>query len=434
MKTILTVLVGLLICIATPLFSQNETEIKVDGLLIPRVDRNTVSSPSLGQLIFDTTTDRFWFYDGSQWLEVDNVDDLDSDPTNEIELPSGGNNGDVLSTDGMSNYNWISPNSLSIDQLSDSDGDTKVQVEESLDDDQIRFDIMGNESVIFKENPYSILMIDIAMSSYNRNLHIGQNAGENNANGYDNMFIGQYAGQNNIGGDRNIFIGNDSGLSNSSGQLNCFVGFETGVFGTSSSQNTFIGSQAGKNNTGNNNSFIGHKAGFSNTTGNNNTFVGRYSGYTNQNGYNNTFVGLQSGIDNFSGINNCFIGRDAGRSNTIGDYNTCIGSFSGNEILSGDKNVCIGYYAGPTSVNNNVSNKLYIDIEESDTPLIYGEFDNDLVKINGQIHISETLKLEPLSTAPTCDASNEGMMYYNSTSQTLNICKGASGWKEIQTN
>ncbi|MEH6771834.1 MAG: hypothetical protein V7692_15245, partial [Maribacter arcticus] len=39
-----------------------------------------------------------------------NVDDADSDPNNEIELPSGGNNGQVLSTNGAGFYTWVDSN------------------------------------------------------------------------------------------------------------------------------------------------------------------------------------------------------------------------------------------------------------------------------------------------------------------------------------
>lgn len=37
----------------------------------------------------------------------DDVDDADADPANEIELPVGGNNAQVLSTDGTGNYSWV---------------------------------------------------------------------------------------------------------------------------------------------------------------------------------------------------------------------------------------------------------------------------------------------------------------------------------------
>ena len=63
---------------------------------------------------------------GDQMVVVDNDgdlnvqaipgDDADADPTNEIELPTGGNNGDVLTTDGSGNYNWVT-------DANDSDAD-----------------------------------------------------------------------------------------------------------------------------------------------------------------------------------------------------------------------------------------------------------------------------------------------------------------------
>ncbi len=44
----------------------------------------------------------------------DLVDDADSDPTNEIELPTGGTNGQILETDGSGKYTWV-------DQTTDTD-------------------------------------------------------------------------------------------------------------------------------------------------------------------------------------------------------------------------------------------------------------------------------------------------------------------------
>jgi hypothetical protein len=48
-------------------------------------------------------------------------------------------------------------------------------------------------------------------------------------------------------------------------------------------------------------------------------------------------------------------------------------------------NVFIGHRAGYNETGNN---KLYIENSDSSSPLIYGEFDNDLVSINGQIKIA----------------------------------------------
>ncbi len=55
------------------------------------------------------TTGQILSTDGTdlQWLTpVDNVDDADADPANEIELPTGGTTGQILATDGSGVYSW----------------------------------------------------------------------------------------------------------------------------------------------------------------------------------------------------------------------------------------------------------------------------------------------------------------------------------------
>ena len=77
----------------------------------------------------------------------------------------------------------------------------------------------------------------------------------------------------------------------------------------------------------------------------------------------------------------------------MGSYNTFIGRESGRKNTTGSGNIVIGHGAGPTSNNSNNDLKLYIDVDIStnngnDTPLIYGEFDNDFVKINGTFEVT----------------------------------------------
>lgn len=82
------------------------------GMLIPRMtsaQRTTIAGglPATGLLVFDLTTDSFWYYDGSSWVElITNADDADSDPSNELQTLglngtnlsiSGGNTLDVSS-------------------------------------------------------------------------------------------------------------------------------------------------------------------------------------------------------------------------------------------------------------------------------------------------------------------------------------------------
>ena len=55
-----------------------------------------------------------------------------------------GSNGQVLSST-AAGTNWVS---LSSDEIRDTDGDTKIQVEEGTDDDRIRFDTAGSERAV----------------------------------------------------------------------------------------------------------------------------------------------------------------------------------------------------------------------------------------------------------------------------------------------
>ncbi|MBU1487782.1 hypothetical protein KKH56_07035 [bacterium] len=84
----------------------------------------------------------------------------------------------------------------------------------------------------------------------------------------------------------------------------------------------------------------------------------------NTTGWNNTALGYQANLFNETGSNNTILGYQAG-----------MGTFVHNK--SG--NVFLGYQA---SYNETGSNKLYIE-NSPDTPLIYGEFDNDYLKVNG---------------------------------------------------
>ncbi|MCT4580587.1 MAG: tail fiber domain-containing protein [Flavobacteriales bacterium] len=59
---------------------------------------------------------------GNNVTLTDNVNDADADPNNEIELPTGGTNGQLLSTDGSGNYSWISDNIGSDDQAISGSG------------------------------------------------------------------------------------------------------------------------------------------------------------------------------------------------------------------------------------------------------------------------------------------------------------------------
>ncbi|MBK8504993.1 MAG: tail fiber domain-containing protein [Saprospiraceae bacterium] len=152
----------------------------------------------------------------------------------------------------------------------------------------------------------------------------------------------------------------------------------------------YIGRGAGRLHTGTllYNTIVGHFAGYSSTTGYNNSFFGDEAGYSNTTGYNNSFFGPSAGSLNTTGGSNSFFGVGAGVHNNTGDENSYFGRSAGANI-TGSKNVCLGYRAGPQLSSGNVSNRLYIDVEIDNAPLIYGEFDNNLVQINGRLTTGE---------------------------------------------
>ena len=62
--------------------------------------------------------------------------------------------------------------------------------------------------------------------------------------------------------------------------------------------------------------------------------------------------------------------------------------------------------------------------------MIYGDFDNDALHIHGTMNISETLKLEPLATAPGCGVGDEGLMYFDDSLKKLRVCDGTT-WQNL---
>lgn len=173
-----------------------------------------------------------------------------------------------------------------------------------------------------------------------------------------------------IQGFYNTFFGIGAGFSTTIGNANTFIGFRAGEINTEGSQNIFIGTETGKRNTeGNNNVFVGVDAGINNINGSSNVFIGAAAGWLNEDGQENIYIGLNAGQQNVSGQKNTMLGYQAGACNI------------------GSSNIFLGYFAG---LNETGSNKLYISNSDTATPLIYGEFDNNLLIFNGNVGIGAT--------------------------------------------
>jgi len=118
-----------------------------------------------------------------------------------------------------------------------------------------------------------------------------------------------------------------------------------------------------------------------------NSFVGFEAGYANEGGVRNAYLGYQAGYANKSGSDNVFLGPEAGFESQ-GSNNVYVGSGAGATNAAGSNNIFLGNLAGQIEDG---SNRLYIESggdNDFTNALIYGEFDNDRVRINSSLGVN----------------------------------------------
>ena len=287
-----------------------------------------------------------------------------------------------------------------------------------------------------------------------RNIAIGYEALSRNTSGSYNVAIGYNSLQQNTGSSYNTAIGYQALLYNTSSK-NTAVGYQSLFDNTSGSSNTAIGynsltnnssgylntsigiSALSSNTTGYQNTAIGSSSLYSVISGSKNTAIGASSLYSNTGSYN-TAIGIQALNKNTSGSSNIGIGNDALNKNTTGNYNVAIGLRANYSNQNGSYNTIIGYKAGGGGVqsrnrsiflgsnagyNETTNDKLYIENSNSSSPLIWGDFANDLAAIHGKLGISTKI--------PTSKVDIEGSNGYDQfrmrTSYTPTSSSDANG-------
>jgi hypothetical protein len=226
-----------------------------------------------------------------------------------------------------------------------------------------------------------------SLTSGNANNFMGNQAGYSNTTGYYNNFIGYQAGYSNTSGYNNNFIGVETGYSNTTGCYNNFIGTTAGHSLKQGTSNNFMGDRAGYFMTnGSSNVYIGDDAGYNNKTGNNNVFLGARTAWYDTLASYNVIIGADAAHNNMQGEANVFLGSSAAYYNVLASGNIFIGANTGFNITGGDKNIILGYLAGPAS-DTIINNRLFINNDTADFPLIYGEFDNKIVAFNGKVGV-----------------------------------------------
>ena len=259
---------------------------------------------------------------------------------------------------GFSTYKAISPKFLSVNynqasiQVKDSStGFALANITNGVSQNFLRINTIN-----YRIGHQSGEKLNQTMAKYNT--FIGYQTGYNTTDGRENLFVGYLAGYNNLTASYNVYMGTESGKSNINGTSNVFIGYGSGKASTTSS-----------------NTYIGMKAGYANAPGAGNTYIGYCSGVDDgRPGYSggsfNTFLGFNSGAKNYTGSNNVYIGAEA----------------SGNSRGSG--RIFIGYQAGYSVFGDSL---LVIENHSSSSPLVYGDFPNNIFRINGSIQYTGTI-------------------------------------------
>jgi len=315
------------------------------GVLVPRMtsqDRIAIELPAIGLLVYDTTTGSFWYYRNTGWTNISTA------------IPK---------------------------LIADADGDTRIQTEESPDEDIIRFDLAGQER--WKMQGTRIEPSGTGGSIYlgrvagindnhtdNQNVGIGDSTLFASTTAYDNIAIGQQALRSTVSGFKNIAIGKQSLWSNTGGNNNTSIGVEALAANGSGYQNTALGNSALTANTsGHGNVALGVGSLQSSVTGSQNVGIGWYALQSNTGSIGNTAVGRSALRLGQSGGYNTAIGGDALMNNQA-SYNTAVGFSSLTSNTTGTGLVAVGHsalYNNTTGSNNTAIGKSSLNTNTTGT-------------------------------------------------------------------
>ncbi|MBL7985017.1 MAG: hypothetical protein JNM91_08470 [Flavobacteriales bacterium] len=265
------------------------------GLLIPRmtsVERTAIPAPATGLLVYDTSTQGFWYFNGAVWTPL------------------------ASASAGWTLYGNAGTNPA-------------VNFIGTTDSQPLRFRVNNqNAGRISPGDSTVALGLRAGQSSINayRNVYIGQGAGQYNTTASDNCFVGFRSGQTTTG-KANTFVGSWAGAGITTGQDNTAVGAAAGCWQSGSSWNTCVGAECGVNAQGARNTLLGYYTA-AEINGNDNVIVGAFAAYPLTNSVRNTILGAGATVaDGVQG------------STTIG-YNAH--ASASNSLILGGANVLVG--------------------------------------------------------------------------------------------
>ena len=116
-----------------------------DTVLMP-VHSSDPSGSAEGELIYNSTANTIKIYDGSAWQQVGNSTEAIQDIIGAMVSGNTETNVTVTYDDSDGTLDFV----VSADSalIKDTDNDTKIQAEESSDEDKLRYDIAGTEVAV----------------------------------------------------------------------------------------------------------------------------------------------------------------------------------------------------------------------------------------------------------------------------------------------
>ena len=193
------------------------------GFLLPRMtsgNRNNIVNPAQGLTIYETTSRAWWYFNGGNWIKISS-------------------DGDVA------------------DGVGDIDSDTRIILDFTNDNDQIRFltegvlhfrmnrqrfDVLGNGNTVKLGD--STAINDDGVS--NNSVYIGTSAGRDVVAGRSNVGIGYQSMRSNINQSDIVAVGNFSARSGVTARRNVSIGVNSLFSNVTTNQNVAIGYSAGE--------------------------------------------------------------------------------------------------------------------------------------------------------------------------------------------
>jgi hypothetical protein len=233
--------------------------------------------------------------------------------TTNFQMTNGATNGYILQSDAAGNGTWVANSAT---KIQDADGNTKIEVEQSANENKIRLTQNGTEYHQFNKGT-------LEFNNTGGSTYLGYASGANDSYSVvrNNVGIGANTLQYATSGGQNVALGCQSLQALTGGLGNVAVGNEVLNKLTIGNENTAVGFRTLYNNTSNLNVAIGRNAGYNNPSGSNNTFLGSYAGHSST-GSSNIFLGYQAGFSE-TGSDKLYIANSSTSTPLIhGDFST----------------------------------------------------------------------------------------------------------------